>query len=369
MSSVIVEIDIDQSIPKVVQAIKERCENAKKIVLISTQIDPDAIGAMSLMRLLLVSFFNHDSSKIVEYYGGPVADAENRTIFTHFQLQNTFQPVPDVLKKGDDEVWILLDSNSINDRRVSIDLSGVDVVIDHHIEDKVSKEGNRIFLVERVGATCTLVMEMLASLVGEFSQLKKLDQEALTLGAIGLFNDTNGLRNESTTERDINAFYLLRRLASTADVCKVAQYPLTMRDLKILSQILNSCSIVGSCIISSAGYVNEVDADNLARGASLLLRLSQVTLAVVWGIIAEKRLVVVKARSYNPTTNISGMLKAAFGDARGGGKQSASYGEGGATLDLSSLGEVISEEDYRASLGKVVDQQIRARILGQFKED
>jgi len=302
------------------------------------------------------------------YYGGPVSHPQNRCLFTLFELETLLKPVPDKLVKEDGDVWVLLDSNAINDRRISTDLSqGVDIVVDHHREDAIEDAPeNRIILIESVGSACTLVTELFSA--EDLSEIAVNDTyNALTLAAIGIRNDTHNFTSELTQQRDLTAFGLLMPYIDQTLVSQSENYPLERRYYEIMQEILNSIELNDSCVVASAAFIKESDGDQLSDAAKLLIRGTQITLAVVWGVVQEKSLIRLSFRSSNPSFNLDAKIKQVF--SQGGAKQSRAYGEGGARMEIGDLAILNDDPEYKESLLRTISLQVEQRVSQMINEN
>ncbi len=354
--------------PPISDQIKERCAEARHIVLLVAQIDPDAIGSAMLFRHYLKACLGVGSGMIEMYYAGTVSHPQNKCIFNMFELDNFFQPMPKNLEKDEDTLWVLLDSCSLNDIRfngVSVDLSQVDIIIDHHKKDVTQdEEDKRVYLMESIGSAATLVVQLLDSEEDGLESLEDNDEKttALTLGAIGIKSDTRNFTSGITHGKDFEAFAKLYPYCDKEAILAVENFPLD-RFYPILKAVLNTQLITKGRIIASAGYIDEEDGDLLAEACAQLIRDSRVGVVVVWGAVKGTSKIRLSFRSKDPTLNLHDKIREVFG---GGAKQKKGFGEGGAVLDIGDLGTLDTSGadggDYQNKLLALIEALIEMRV-------
>ncbi len=358
----------------IAEQIKEKCESAKRIVLFVAQVDPDAIGSAMLFRYYLKAVLGVSSSTIEVYYGGAVSHPQNKCIFNLFELDTIFHPVPKEVNKEDGAVWVLLDSCSLKDARfegTSLDLSRVDIIIDHHKKDmdELEDEG-RLYLMESIGSAATLVVQLFENEFADLSILEDSDDKstAMTLGAIGVKNDTRNFTSAMAHKKDFGAFAKLYPYCDRESMLAVENYPLD-RLYPILRAVLNNQKIAKSRIIASAGYIDEEDGDLLAEACTQLIRDSRVSVAIVWGAVESTSKIRLSFRSQDPTLNLHDKIRQVFG---GGGKQKKGVGEGGAVLNIGDLGSLdtsgVEGEEYQTKLLELIEALIEMKVSIMLRE-
>lgn len=354
--------------PPISEQIRDRCAEAQHIVLLVAQIDPDAIGSAMLFRHYLQARIGVSSSMIEMYYAGAVSHPQNKCIFNMFELDNFFQPLPSTLPKKEGTVWVLLDSCSLTDIRFSgsaVDLSQVDIIIDHHKKDvDQDDEDKRVYFMESIGAAATLVVQLLDNDEEDLESLEDTDEKttALTLGAIGIKGDTRNFTSGITHEKDFEAFAKLYPYCDKEAMLAVENFPLD-RFYPILKEVLNSLRLTKGRILASAGYIDEEDGDLLAEACAQLIRDSRVGVVVVWGAVKGTSKIRLSFRSKDTTLNLHDKIREVFG---GGAKQKKGFGEGGAVLDIGDLGTLdisgAEGEDYQNKLLDLIEALIEMRV-------
>ena len=168
-----------------------------RVVIVVTQIDLDAIGAGLGMKYLLNWLTSR--TQVIVAYAGAFAHPQNRAADSYFNLTSsgTFVSL-DKLILTDDDVFVLADSSSFNDKRLLADSMaqikiGCRVIVDHHRGFDIKATDEQFFWVEEVGAASTLVVELAQALVGEGNLEKIFDVDAMTALAAGIYNDTQSL--------------------------------------------------------------------------------------------------------------------------------------------------------------------------------
>jgi len=360
---------------KVTTEIKDKCEGKKKFVIWIAQIDPDAIGSAMVIRYYLMVCLNIDPSYIQIYYGGAVSHAQNRCIFNIFELDNLFQRISceEVPHKEEEEIWFLVDSNDLNDSRFSgMDLSDIDIIIDHHRISAKQKTEDKIYFIDSIGSASTLTVELLET---ECSGLENLPSDSdrekvLTLASIGIRNDTNNFTSALTHTRDTEALNKLIPFIDNDLTIQVENYPLDNNYFSILSNVLETRKVKGIRAIASAGYIYEEDGDQLAEACNLLIREARVSIAVVWGIILETGRVRLSIRSKDVSLNLDSKLKEVF-EGKGGAKQTKGVAEGGVHLDMGDFvpsGPLKDDETYKEYWRNIIEANITGKISLMLKD-
>lgn len=355
------------------QLIKEACSSASKVSIFITQVDPDALGSAMMFRLYLINQLEWEASAVNIYYGGKISHPQNRAIFNLFELDGIMNPISPELEKEEGELWVLVDSNALDDKRVDIDLEPIDIIIDHHRIEASQKREDKLYYIKTMGSACTLVVDLVfpTKQDPDFTNISPEElARTMTLGSIGIRNDTHNFTSEMTKEADLLAFHRMMSYVDQKLATEAENYLMSDREFCILRNVLNSREVVGTRAIASAGYIYADDADQIAETANLLVKDSQVSLAVVWGIILEQGIVRLSFRSRNLSMNLDDTIKEYFGDSKGGAKQSKGHGEGGAILSLGDLAPVNDKDTkYKELLEKLIAAIIEHRVAQMVREE
>lgn len=353
---------------KTIADIKEVCGSADKLTIIITQVDPDALGAAMLFRYYLISFLGKEPGDISIVYSGTVSHSQNRAIINMFELDTIMTALTERFSKADNEAWILIDSNLLDDKRIDLDLEQTDIIIDHHRCS--SKNKDIIYYLSSVGSACTLVTEILMAEDKPIEEWPEDGKEAaITLASIGIRNDTHNFTSEMTKDRDWEAFSAIRRFIDNKTAQDIENYNLTERDYSIMGKVLETRRVSGTKVISSAGYIHPEDADQLAESCNFLIRDAQISLAVVWGIVIEKGIVRLSLRSRDLSLNLDTKIKEVFGENKGGAKQSRGYGEGGAVMDIRDLIPSKINQEFKGDLENLLSNVINQFVSQMLRQD
>lgn len=298
----------------------EKC-NATIAILIA-QGDPDAYGSAALLRRTLEFL----GKSVIVYYAGIVSQL-NQAMFNLFALERDFDRLPKQLPPHFDIA--LVDSSMVDDNRLGIGVIAPKIVIDHHRGDKIPETDDTWIQIREVGSACSIVADLALSLG------VPLDEDAATMGALGISNDTDSFEAKETTTLDRKMFAALMEHGKQSDFMEARKYSLPARYYDIWKSVLDTQRHQRGTLIASGGYINEGEKDFLARIANNLLRFEGVERLIIWAIVDDKKFVV-KARTRSVNKPLGEILKQIFGQNNAGAKTWA----GGAEIPLAEIAPV-----------------------------
>lgn len=196
-------------------------------------------------------------------------------------------------------------------------------VYDHHPFNKGDIRGE-VEKIENVGATATIFTEMLKS-----RKVHPTPMEA-TILALGIYEETGYLLFPSTTERDLLAVsYLLRRGANLNIVSRFLKMELSMEELDILNELVQSSKemVIGGIRIKVTKAFREGYLGDAAYLAHRMMDIEDIDAVVV--LLGMEGKILMVARSRVPELDVSNVMKE-FG---GGGHPTAAS----ATIKEASL--------------------------------
>ena len=196
-------------------------------------------------------------------------------------------------------------------------------VYDHHPFNKGDIRGE-VEKIENVGATATIFTEMLKS-----RKVHPTPMEA-TILALGIYEETGYLLFPSTTERDLLAVsYLLRRGANLNIVSRFLKMELSMEELDILNELVQSSRemVIGGIRIKVTKAFREGYLGDAAYLAHRMMDIEDIDAVVV--LLGMEGKILMVARSRVPELDVSNVMKE-FG---GGGHPTAAS----ATIKEASL--------------------------------
>jgi tRNA nucleotidyltransferase (CCA-adding enzyme) len=196
-------------------------------------------------------------------------------------------------------------------------------VYDHHPFNKGDIRGE-VEKIENVGATATIFIEMLKN-----RQVHLTPMEA-TILALGIYEETGYLLFPSTTERDLLAVsYLLRRGANLNIVSRFLKMELSMEELDILNELVQSSKemVIGGIRIKVTKAFREGYLGDAAYLAHRMMDIEDIDAVVV--LLGMEGKILMVARSRVPELDVSNVMKE-FG---GGGHPTAAS----ATIKEASL--------------------------------
>jgi len=314
---------------------KERAEKFRSFVegiqgpvsVLFTQPDLDSIGSAFAM-LELIRHLRDGESNVKVFYGGSIGHPQNRKLCSKFGLFDRMHHASK-MKDQDFKNLILLDSSKAEDGRC---FSGrkLDpiIVIDHHRDSDFQECEGKFVQIEDVGATCTLVLELLEGVGYKF---ENVSQFALML-AVGIHTDTGGL--VSCIERDVLAYGRLMPFVDKQDQMAVFNYPLGQADYGCMQSALEKSEHRGASLVTNVGVIHSKDGDNLSTIADYLIRKEGVSLVIVWGLIIDTKSVRISARSTDTSLDLGGFLREAFGPSSGGKCMPDGKSSGGGMINL-----------------------------------
>ena len=297
-------------------------------ILIS-QLDPDAIGAAVLLRVVLESL----GKKADIYYAGKISQL-NQALFNIFELDKSFTPIPNQLPAH--YTLALDDSSMLEDKRLgSLGKINPKIVIDHHRSDL--RESDETWIENQsMGSAASIAADLLLSLGKDLDpeeqvNLSTYGKEA-TLGALGITSDTDAFEAPETTDLDRQMFAALMEKGDQESFTAARKYSLPDRYYSIWQNVLATEKRAHSTLVASGGFIAEEEKDYLARISNKLMRWKGVTLVIVWAIVDDENLTV-KARTNDPSLDLNELLKKKFGQTHAGAKPRA----GGAERPLEAL--------------------------------
>ena len=356
--------------------IKNRIEKLSNVLVrldfnippvIITQFDPDAFASslgLDLVLRELIRRVNEEkiNSPIKIYYCGRIGMAQNRAILNTYDLGRIIKSVSEI--KPDTLDVTLLDSSKIKDDRLPEGIKiNPKIIIDHHEDSDITEQEDVFVWVEKVGATSTLVAELLKELDFDFSEENR---HIAALLALGIHTDTKALAGAS--QRDRNAFGYVTNFVSGSEFYQLVHYPLPESHFENLSIALNNFAREGSRVVLGTDITNPDTADDLSSIADYMLRMRDVSLVTVWGIVETT--IRLSIRNNDPGFPLTDFLQDRFGT--GGAKITPDgRGEGGALIELDIKGLLMPETEgvVIALVKKWVEAKIFSNKLFSGKEE
>ncbi|MBF0456569.1 MAG: CBS domain-containing protein [Nitrospirae bacterium] len=185
------------------------------------------------------------------------------------------------------------DPERIGDFKKILGRKGLQIFIyDHHVRRPGDITGT-VELVEEIGATATLIAEILHSKNILLSPIEA------TILCLGIYEETGSMRFSSTTERDmVAAAYLLRRGADLNIVSTFIRPQLSRDDLELLNELLSSLSevIVHGVRVKIAAAARENYTGDAAFIAHGIMDMEDIDAVVLILNMAGKSLLIGRSR-------------------------------------------------------------------------
>lgn len=337
------------------QGLVENISTSPSPAIVITQVDPDAVASAFALRFILQK---QAGATVPIFYAGSIAHPQNRSILNKYNLLASMQDLSH-MKEDTQYSVILVDSNRKVDSRASR-LAECDIVgvIDHHRDSDIDPE-TCFMWIDDVGSCSTLIAELAHTVLDGGIVLP---DNLRVLLSLGIYTDTKAL--VSGSYRDREAYAWLTRNIDPSEVAQFVEYPLPESHFNHLREALSQMSRKNDKIIASCGVMSDADGDDLSTIADYLIRMTGVTLVVVWAIIGSK--VRVSARNRDLTTPLDQFLKERLGSRSGAKLAPDGRGEGGAILDL-DLGFWYSEET-KAHILAMVKTKFESMIFSPPKQ-
>lgn len=343
----------ENELTKRIQAIGEivKKNEHKRLNILITQVDPDAIGAAIGLSYILKS----KDIKTAIFYCGSIGHPQTRSIVNRYDLMRIMKPMSDY-QKEDGDIFALVDSSLLDDSRLG-ELKGQInpvIIIDHH-RSSASEESGKMIWVEDMGSTCTMVIELLQ---GFNLEIPNNYEYIPMLLAMGIYTDTKALIN--TSDRDIEAYNYIRQQVSPQEFGDLVSYPLSETYFRNLQAALGNIIVKGSRLVTNIGLITSRQADDLSTIADMLIRWDGISLVVVWGMIGNQ--VRFSARNDDISTPLDDLLKECFGDKSGAKLTPDGQGEGGGLIDL-NLG-FLKGDDVKEEIIAIIRKRMETLIFG-----
>jgi len=312
-------------------------EKFKKIVnsiqgstvnILMTQVDPDALASAFAMSFLIRSIRGNCTIRI--FFAGTISHRQNLTLCNHLGLYDRMRPVSEM--KEDDFIknLILVDSSMTVDGRC---LHGRKlcpiIVIDHHFGGDIADTDDKFVLIEKIGASSTLVLELCEACgikIGE------VDQFIPILLAIGIYTDTLGLT--AFTDRDLVAYGKVASASDQQELMYMFNYPLHDSNYMNMKLALGNVCRHGAHLITNIGPIESKESDDISTVADFLIRMDGVSLVIVWAMLKDKREVRISARSTDSSLDLCSFLRERFGNSCGSKPTPDRKSSGGGTISL-----------------------------------
>ena len=324
-----------------------------RLIIFIAQIDPDAIAsAIGLKKI--VRYIKPEQQVEIVYFG-PVGHPQNRAIINKCNIAGILTPGKEYKKQTNDKI-ALVDSSSLKDARLSQEISRNDVaiIIDHHQYSLEPPTENQFFLIDETGACATLIVELAKKLEVQFNENDKL------LITMAIHTDTKAL--VAASKRDRDAYGVVTDEVDPIGLTQLINHSLPPSHFDNAARALSNMKKKDGRLVAGIGQVEGGSADDLSTIADYLLRMQDVTLVVIWGIINGQ--VRISARNSDLSTSLDEFLHQRFGTDSGAKLAPDGRGEGGAAVKL-DIGPWICEKTTE-EVEALVDKRMKVWILDEF---
>jgi nanoRNase/pAp phosphatase (c-di-AMP/oligoRNAs hydrolase) len=316
-----------------VDRIQRHFQNAERVlIMLQDDPDPDAIASALALRTLLGR--NKASAPIATF--GTITRPENLAMCRILEIE-----VEEIQARALDEY----------DRVAMVDtqpgffeerFESVDLVIDHHPEDRTVKA-----LIKDIRPACGATSTILTGYLRAAEV--KLTQRLATALFYGIKADTLHLERGGT-RADMEAFTFLYLLANHNALRRIEFPQLPVEALDILAQALARRQIIGSVFFAHLGYVAQ--GSLIPQFADLFLQVAGVEWSVVSGVVNDELHVSVRNVGY--VRGAGEVVRLAFGD----------LGLAGGHRAMAKA--VIQLRDWRVEMGEPSAEALRQGIVERF---
>ncbi|MEI7827212.1 MAG: DHH family phosphoesterase [Euryarchaeota archaeon] len=272
----------------------EILKSIKKLgILVHDNPDPDSIASALALRQIAASV---DTEATIIYHG-EISRQENRAFVNLLDIDLIHV---DSINPGEYDMLALVDTGVPGANNPLTSLDNVGIIIDHHGE---SEQSVLYTDIRDVGSTATILTNYLEELDID------IDKRLATALLYGIRIDTQDYK-VNVTPADLAAATELMQLSDRELLNLIESPTMSMETLDIIGEAIHNKHITGSYLLSSVGFIHNVDA--LAQAADYLLNLEGVTAVAVFGMNDEK--IHISARSKDVRVNIGTVMNQAFSD-------------------------------------------------------
>lgn len=317
----------------------EILKSIKKLgILVHDNPDPDSIASALALRQIAASV---DTEATIIYHG-EISRQENRAFINLLDIDLIHV---DAINPGDYDMLALVDTGIPGANNPLTSLDNVGIIIDHH---GVPEQSVLYADIRDVGSTATILTNYLEELDID------IDKRLATALLYGIRIDTQDYKVH-VTPADLAAATKLMQLSDREILNQIESPTMSMETLDIIGEAIHNKHITGSYLVSSVGFIHNVDA--LAQAADYLLNLEGVTAVAVFGMNEEK--IHISARSKDIRVNIGVVMSQAFGDIGSAG------GHANAAAAQIPLGVFTGVRD-RMTLLHLVEEVVKRRFYAEI---
>lgn len=346
-------LQINERMDKFARIIRESFPEGKQPTILITQMDPDAEGAAIGLQYYLERVLHTADVQI--FFAGSIDHPQNKAIFNFFNLGEVMFPIENNADLGN---VILVDSSMSKDSRFLGKFTPV-AIFDHHEGGDVKETEKNFVWIEPVGATCTLIGEMIQS-AQELNATEREFRAVATLCALGIATDVKGFKEPVDRKRDRSAWNFFMDNASPEHYGRLAGYDLPAEYFDYMNELTSktNCILIKEAfLVSHVGLMNPDEAAFLSMFADMLLRRMGVKTVIVWAPIKGVGFAV-KIRSNDTSVNLVERLRQLFNS--GGAKSKEGVGAGGTIVHVDPL--LMPSEENAGEAILFFDKSLRQKI-------
>lgn len=297
-------------------------EAERVLILVQDDPDPDAIASALALRTLLGR--NKLTASIASF--GVVDRPENMAMLKHLEIE--VDRIDAKRLSGYDRICFVDTQPS----RFPVKFPRIDVVIDHHPEEKGYHAAYREIRSNQ-GATSTVMTEYLRA------EDVKISQRLATALLYGIGTDTAFLER-GTHPGDVEAFSFLYPLANHGLIRQIERPEFPQEEAGFVQKAIRRWRIEHRLLVSHLGQVPRQDI--VPRLADFFTQVEGIDWSVLSGIVGGN--LIISARNMGKSGNAGSLMKEAFGSyGRAGGHRFMAK----AVMPLKGFREVFGRADER----------------------
>lgn len=289
--------------------------SAKIAIVMHDSPDPDAIGAALCIQWIMKRQFQAES---VLFHGGSVSHPQNRTLVNLLNID--LKRVATLIEEqAEYDLKLVVDATpSTWCRTNSLDIE-FDAYFDHHPKADVPKGWKGHADYRTIGSSCTIMWAVMRELGLGFEEGNEDDAAVATAMVVGIRIDTEEASSDDTTEIDLEAITALHPFVIQKTLRDIIRYPIPKYYYDLRQRAQEASQVNDNVLVAGVGFLSQESRDALAWVADDLSRRDSVDTCVVFGVISDQIIGVV--RCSNPSLQLNAFIEQVFGPSTGGGKR------------------------------------------------
>ena len=289
---------------------------SSKVAIVTHETpDPDAIGSAMCLQWILRKKFQCEASI---FYSGSVSHPQNKTMVNLLSID--MKRLATMLEEDGYVLKVVVDATPATWSRTG-DPGGMefDAYFDHHPKAASPKGWKGHADYRHYGSCCTIMWEIMRELDLSFDTENEEDQGIASAMVVGIRTDTDEMSSDDTGEPDLQALSGLHPYVTQKILRQIIRYPVPKHWYALRKLAEDAVKEDGNTMATGLGFLTQESRDALAWVADDLSRRDGIDTCVVFGIINDRIVGVV--RCSNPSVELNEFVDRVFGESTGGGKR------------------------------------------------